>query len=177
MNRPIIAQFIAFLVGKLSITDFAEWIPSHTAELNAVLSPTDYAELMTIDFQSPQAPSLLDRMLREYVDWAQYEKEKLAELLMAIIWKDDAPRALVSAHEQFRQGLRFLNVLGNEYGRTIAKVHGTVPKSEDEEDRLLTAIYPKAREEAKRLLSCLVADKIKFTGTYTQEGYPEYIEQ
>ncbi|MEZ0541473.1 hypothetical protein [Fibrella arboris] len=170
-SRRISSQFIAYLVGRLSIDDFAEWV-RQTPELTTVLSPTDYTELMSIDFQHAKAPSLLDRLLRGYIDWAQYEKEQLAELLMAIIWKDDLAASLATAQEQFKHGLRFMNVLSNEYGKSILSTQGL--KKADE--RLLASVYPKVCDEAKRLLACLVAGKIKFTGTYTSEGYPEYVE-
>ncbi|RYF75609.1 MAG: hypothetical protein EOO39_06665 [Cytophagaceae bacterium] len=131
---------------------------------------------MSIDFQQAQTPSLLDKLLRGYIDWAQHEKEQMAELLMAIIWKDDASAALINAHDKFKQGLRFLNVLGNEYGLAMITNYGSAPKQGDGHERMLAAIYPKAREEAKRILTCLVSGKIKFTGTYTNEGCPEYVE-
>lgn len=174
-SQQISSQFIAYLTGRLAIEDFAQWV-NETSELSAVLSPTDYAELMSIDFQEATAPSLLNKLLRGYIDWAQHEKEQLSELLMDIIWKEDALAALVRAHEQFKQGLRFLNVLGNEYGLTVLTTCGPDPKLNDGHESLLASIYPKARDEAKRLLVCLVSGKIKFTGTYTQNGYPEYVE-
>ncbi|WP_375446309.1 hypothetical protein [uncultured Fibrella sp.] len=131
---------------------------------------------MSIDFQEATAPSLLNKLLRGYIDWAQHEKEELAELLMDIIWKEDALAALVRAHEHFKHGLRFLNVLGNEYGLAVLNAYGPEPKLKEGHENMLAVIYPKARDEAKRILTCLVSGKIKFTGTYTQEGYPEYVE-
>ena len=175
MSRQISAQLIAYLVGKLPIADFATWI-HETPALRSLLSPADYDKLMSIDFQQATAPSLLDNLLRGYIDWAQYEKEQLSELLMAIIWNDNAPAALVQAHERYTQGLTFLKVLGNEYGLAIRTAFGPTPGPEAEQDPLLTTLYPKVREEAKRLLTCLVADRITFTGTYTPEGFPEFTQ-
>ena len=171
ITRRISAQIIACLVGKLPLTDFDAWV-QQTPELRSLLSPGDYAELMSIDFQQIATPSLLDKLLRGYIDWAQYEKEQLAELLMAIIWKDNVPAALAELHEHFTHGLTFLDVLGNEYGLAVKVAQSPNAKPGADLDTIMKTIYPKARLEAKRLLACLMAGKIEFTGTYTQEGYP-----
>ncbi|MEZ0486847.1 hypothetical protein [Fibrella aquatica] len=175
-SRRISSQLISYLVGGLTLDDFAQWVKA-TPELRSILSPTDYAALMSIDFQHTESPSLLDKLLRGYIDWAQHEKEQLAELLMAIIWKDRPLTALVSMYEKFTHGLTFLNTLGNEYGKSILSTYGANPESVEGHESTLMAVYPKARDEAKRILHSLVSGKITFTGTYTQEGHPEYIER
>ena len=172
MSRSISTQLIAFLVGNLPLSDFEQWI-YQTPELRHVMAATDYEVMMSINFQQTEAPSLLNRLLRGYIDWAQYEKEQLSELLMAIIWKDDVVSALIRAYEQHANGLIFLHVLGVDYGLMMLTTAGATARQEE----LLTAIYPKAREEAKRLLTRLVSGNITFTGTYTPEGHPEYRER
>ncbi|ARK09076.1 hypothetical protein A6C57_01390 [Fibrella sp. ES10-3-2-2] len=175
MSRQISAQIIAYLVGNLPIDDFATWVHK-TPALRSLLSPADYDELMSIDFHQTTAPSLLDNLLRGYIDWAQYEKEQLSELLMAIIWKDNAPAALIQANELYTQGFTFLKVLGNDYGLAVRTAYGDAPSVKAEDDTLLLTLYPKAREEAKRLLTSLVDGRIAFTGTYTPDGTPEFTE-
>ena len=174
MSRYISTQLIAFLVGNVSLTDFNQWI-RQTPELRYVLTPTDYNTLMTTNLQQAEALPLLDRILRGYIDWAQYEKEQLSELLMAIIWKDDAITALVRAYEQYRQGFTFLSVLGVDCGLALLTATNSMPNAARQEE-ILATIYPKACNEAKRLLTCLVAGKITFTGEYTPNGRAIFTE-
>lgn len=182
MNETVNEQFSGFFTGKLSPEDFREWV-TQTPELKEVVREDDYQRLITTDFKQADARHSIEEVIRRYVDWGQFEKEKLAETLMDIVWNENPVAALLDCYERFSNGQRFLQTLGLKYGRLFAsagppaKTRRLLNNQPDDQAALLSKVWPEAAAEAKRLLGMLVAERIVFTGTYTVGGCPEYIEQ
>lgn len=179
MNEVVNTQFSDFFSGKITPEAFEEWV-GQTPELKELVAEDDYQRLISTNFKQADARNTLEEMLRKYVDWGQYEKEKLAETLSAIIWNDNAVDALIDCYERFSSGQRFLNTLGLKYGQLFAKSSQPAKRRDfapADQEAMLSKVHPEATAEAKRLLGLLVAERIQFTGTYTTSGCPEYIEQ
>jgi hypothetical protein len=182
MNETVHTHLSDFLSGKITPEAFTQWV-GQTPELKELIAEDDYRQLAASPIQQVVSRDSLEEVLRKYVDWAQYEKEKLAETLMAIIWNENPVNALVDLYERYARGQRFLYTLGLRYGRLFVqrtparRVRTVAPPTADERDALLQKVYPQANAEAKRLLGLLVAERIQFTGTYTTEGNPEYVVQ
>ncbi len=175
-SRHLSTQLIAFLVGNFPVTEFEAWV-HQTPELRTVLNQPDYDELLTIRAEHPNAHLAYESILNPYIDWAQYEKEQLAELLMAIIWEDNAPAAMNRLRELFLKGYDFLAVLVTQHSHQLVATTSTKTRTPAQQEALMANLYPKLRAEANRVLVQLVAGKICFTGTYSSEGCPDYIEQ
>jgi hypothetical protein len=182
MNETVHTHLSDFLSGKLSPEAFTEWVVQ-TPELKELIAEDDYQQLAANVPKQAVSRDSLEEVLRKYVDWAQYEKEKLAETLMAIIWNENPEHALIDLYQRYSRGQRFLYTLGLKYGRLFAQPTGTrrlrmiAPPTPEEREALLQKVYPQATAEAKRLLGLLVAERIQFTGTYTSDGHPEYVVQ
>lgn len=184
MDETVNAQLSDFFNGKITPEAFEEWL-GQTPELKELVTEDDYIQLISTDFKLADARNSLEELLRKYVDWAQYEKEKLAETLMAIIWRDKAVDALIDTYERYCNGQRFLRTLGLKYGKPFAQPnspktfrHRLMPDPDlTDQQAFFDKIYPDVSAEAKRLLGLLIAERIQFTGTYTIGGCPEYTEQ
>jgi hypothetical protein len=182
MNELVHTHLSDFLSGKITPEAFTKWV-GQTPELKELLAEADYQQLAADPLKQTVSRDSLEEVLRKYVDWAQYEKEKLAETLMAIIWNENPVNALIDLYERYSKGQRFLHTLGLKYGRLFAqrsparRLRTPLPASPEAREALLQKVYPQANAEAKRLLGLLVAERIQFTGTYTTEGHPEYLVQ
>ncbi|MEZ0607887.1 hypothetical protein ACAW74_05185 [Fibrella sp. WM1] len=183
MDETVSAHLSDFFNGKITPEAFEQWI-GQTPELKELVTEDDYFRLVSTDFKVADARHSLEDLLRKYIDWAQYEKEKLSEVLMCIIWKDKPIDALLDTYQRYTNGQRFLQTLGYKYGKLFTQAEAprslrrklTSDPAPLDHDALFEKHYPELKAEATRLLGLLVADRIRFTGTYTVGGCAEYTE-
>lgn len=183
MDETVSAHLSDFFNGKITPEAFEQWV-GQTPELKELVTEDDYFRLISTDFKVADARHSLEDLLRKYIDWAQYEKEKLAETLMCIIWKDKAIDALLDTYQRYTNGQRFLHTLGYKYGKLFVSTDAprslrrklTAEPEPVDPQALFEKIYPDVKAEATRILGLLLAERIQFTGTYTVGGCAEYTE-
>lgn len=175
-------KFFAFLNGEEPIRSFEEWLYT-TPELEAVLNTDDYLLLISLDFSEPGIDSEIEKLLKQYVDVAEYETWRLRKLLNKVIERDSKlPEILSEFYELYCHGYRFLDSLALGYGLPVRvppqgySADTWEELSETEQNCLLNSLSEGAIHEARKVLFWLDAQKIILTNQLNHSGYCVYLD-
>ncbi len=84
MTDEIKNVFLQFLVEKMSIKAFEQWLYA-TSELEKVMDDNDYLSLISIDFDDKFAFNHIHGIIEKYISFDEFLKFKFSMLLNDII--------------------------------------------------------------------------------------------
>ncbi len=164
-------KFYRTIKGDIPIEDFEQWLYTET-ELEKLLHPDDYLELVSLHFKKSGTKYELIRVLKNQVDLGDYETYKLVELLKKAKEKtDQLPYILMNFYKLYCHGYYFLDELGLNYGlrikvpqfgKTVANRWEELTVKQKQE--LLDSFSPRLDQEIDRVSGWLARGEIILTG-------------
>ncbi|MEZ0611675.1 hypothetical protein ACAW74_24405 [Fibrella sp. WM1] len=171
LPQHIAEKFYRTIKGDITIEDFEQWLYADK-EIERLLSPDDYLELIALNFKKSGAKYELWNLLKKQIDLGEYETYKLVELLTEAKKNTDRlPYILMEFYGLYCRGYGFLQELGLNYGLSVEAP--TIPNSTadtweeltiEQQQELLNSFWPELEKEVDRVVDWLVSDKIILTG-------------
>jgi len=181
LPQRIKEKFYRTINGDIPIEDFEQWLYIDT-ELEKLLHPDDYLELISLHFKKSGAKHELMRVLKNQVDLGDYETYKLVELLKKAKEKtDQLPYILMDFYDLYCHGYYFLDELGLNYGlrvkvpqfgKTVADRWEELTVKQKQE--LLDSFSTGLNQEIDRVLGWLAQGEIILTGEKDEANYYTY---
>ena len=162
--------FFKTFFGDTSVESFEQWVYK-TKELEQLLPPDSYFNLISFDYKQPKVKYELVKIIERLIDNGEYETWKLRHLLKQTTERTgDYPRALVQFYDLYCKGYYFVDNLAFGYGLPLDS-----PWSKfgvDSFDKLTTAqqkeladsFYPDIERELNKASHWLDSKKIILTG-------------
>ncbi len=176
-------RFYKTINEDYSIDDFEKWLYSDL-ELERLLSPDDYLDLISLSFKKSGAKYELWNLLRKNIDIGEFETFKILELLNIAKQKSERqPLAIMEFYDLYCKGYSFLRNLGLSYGLSleVPRVKNTTADSwyeleENEQRKLLNSLSPGLEIEIDKVKNWIETKRIILTGERDEMGYYEYID-
>lgn len=155
---------------KIEIKNFEQWVYSEK-ELERILTPDDYLDLISSDYSLPSSLYEAEKILKPYIDIGKHLELNLHRVLQKVIDRPkDAHKFIEQCYDMYCDGYNFLDNLGLGYG-----LHVSVPPSNygadtwqelksHEQLKLINSFYPAVAQEAQKVLLWLDTEKIILTG-------------
>jgi dimeric dUTPase (all-alpha-NTP-PPase superfamily) len=176
-------KFFEFLHGDLSITDFETWVYA-TDYLEQLLDDESYLGLISADFLQKDSKYEIEKILRPYIDFSEYETWKIKYLLNSLINKKGDPLELLwEFYNLYCNGFHFLNSLGLGYGMATRippdgySSDSWEELSTEEQSKLMDSLFPGAIYEANKILYWLDEGKIVITTNQYNSGDCLFIDR
>lgn len=175
--------FFKTLQGDIPVDEFEQWLYGNK-EIEHVLNPDDYLELISLNYKKSGARYELKNLLFKQIDLGEFETYKMLKLLNEVALKDSQlPYVLRKFYELYCQGYNFLLDLGVRYGLILIDprvLHEDIYVEWDnmtviEQQELIQQLLPDLDVEIARVKDWLLAKKIVLTGRQDNEyNYFEY---
>ena len=172
--------FFNLLSGDISLDDFEEWLYENE-ELEQLLTPDDYLDLISINFGKSHAVHDLHRLIEKHIDLGEYKTRQLLVILNNAKQKPlDLPLILMRFYDLYCDGYSFLDRLGLGYGLTVVVPHPAANSWEEleeaEQNALLNSFYPELDTEIDRVISWLTNKSIILLGEKDEIGLWNYLD-
>ena len=157
--------FFKTIKGDITLDDFEKWLYSDK-ELEKQLSPDDYLDLISFNFEQNGAKHQLCELLKKHIDFGEFETYKILELLKEAQQKNEKlPQVLVELYDLYCKGYGFLQDIGLKFGLAIA-----APEPADYWDELtakqqkevLNSFSPELEKCIEQLIHSLETKKLTF---------------
>ena len=167
--------FFETLYGDKTVLEFEVWLYANK-NLDNILNPEDYLELISLGYKSSTAKYDLAKLLEPLVDKGEYEKWKLLKMLAKALQRDkELPQLLMSFYDLYCKGYSFLDNLGLGYGLAVEVPYSQADTwdelSVDQQQKLLASFYPQLNIELTKVIDWLNSGKIILTGNKDQYNY------
>ncbi|HUC83145.1 MAG TPA: hypothetical protein VMR70_19705 [Flavisolibacter sp.] len=168
--------FFATLSGTKSVLEFEQWLYADT-QLESILSPEEYLDLIAYGYKEPAAKYGLFNLLEKHIDKGEYEKWRLLQLLyQALSRNNNLPQILVTFYDLYFKGYKFLNNLGIGYGLSIEcpplYADSWNKLTSEQQQQLLNSFYPALEDEIRKVIYWLESGKVVPTGK--QDNYDHF---
>ncbi|GIO06272.1 hypothetical protein J31TS6_23000 [Brevibacillus reuszeri] len=155
-------QFNEVLKRKLTIEEFEQWVYI-TPEIEEYFGNAFFLDLISLDFKDNYIFLELARLLTPVIRFEVIESRRIkAELDLVASNTHDIDKILASIYEDYCDGYGFLRFLGLAYA-LLSGPNGVLIINEDVRELL--------REEARRLLGFIEADKLRITGLFEYDDF------
>jgi len=159
------------LISKeIQSKEFEAWVYSEKS-LESVISSDDYLELISLNYESPSALYEAEKILKNYIQLADYYDWLLRETLKNVIARPvNACEYIEQCYDFYCDGFGFLRNIGLRYGLCVVSLGGKFVVEHwselkpDEQQELLDSFYPGVAEEAEKVVGWLDAGEIIITG-------------
>lgn len=165
-------RFFRVMKGDINVLDFEQWLYSDK-ELESLLSPDDYLNLISLNYKAAGAKNALWKVLAKHVDLGKFETFKLLEQLEEAKKRTERlPYLLMAFYDLYCGGYDFLEDLGLGYGLAV------IGRSEEEwkglrseeQQRLLQSFYPRLDVCLDRASRWLRTGQVVLTGETDELG-------
>ncbi len=76
LPRPIQERFYQTITGDRSVEDFEQWVYADT-ELEMLLKPDDYVDLISLNYKTREATYELSCLLKKHIDLGALETDRM----------------------------------------------------------------------------------------------------
>ncbi|KAA2238873.1 hypothetical protein F0L74_21910 [Chitinophaga agrisoli] len=180
MQLPAHIQQVFFetLEGDMPIPAFETWLYANK-ELETILPPDDYFELIAYNYTTPFPRRDLHAMLLRATGMAAYETWRLRRKLVRTLQHDETlPQLLMSFYDMYYKGYFFLEYLGLQFGLRVEMgyyVHGErTPIAQQLKE--LAPLFPRLDLAINNTIGWLDDQKIVFSGERDEYDYPIYAD-
>jgi len=181
LPQNIKERFYKTIQGVFSLDDFEQWVYANK-ELENLLNPDDYLDLISLNFKKSGAKYELWNLLKKYIDLGEFETYKMLELLNKAKRKTERlPYILMEFYHLYCNGYDFLQDLGLGIGLEVQvpSLKNTTAEAWDEltieqQKELLDSFSPKLEECIEQVLFWLETRKIILTGKQDEIGHYHY---
>lgn len=181
LPQHIKEKFYRTIKGDIPIEDFEQWLYTDK-EIEGLLRPDDYLELIALNFKKSGAKYELWNLLKKHINLGEYETYKLVGLLSEAKRKTDRlPYILMEFYDLYCKGYGFLQELGLNYGLSVEvpRVRNTTADTWEEltaeqKQELLNSFSPDLEKEIDRVVDWLMSDKVILTGEKDEVGHYIY---
>ena len=180
MNHPseeIKTQLFRFLNEEIDTEELEQWVYQSQA-LETFFNRDDYLALISLDYESPQVRSNLEKLLKKYVRIGEYESWKIKKSLVDVLSKkEDLPHILTEIYFLYCRGFYFLDNLALGFGIEVqSRIDEGVPRDSMEVHNLIDSFLPSIRHEAEKVLSWLEEEKIVIRDEYDDLGDIQFVD-
>ena len=178
LPEKIQTQLFRFLNEEIRVEELEKWV-YQTRELELNFDEEDYLKLISLDFSSLHARHEIEKILKKYIGYGEYETWKVKKLLVNILGrKEELPNTLIDLYTLYCQGFYFLDNLALGFGIEVqSMLDEGVSKDSIEVQQLVDSFLPKVRHEAERVLSWLEEEKIKIRDEYDDLGDIQFVDK
>lgn len=172
--------FFDTLHGDKNVLDFEQWLYSDK-QLETILHPDDYLELISYGYKSNAAKYGLEKIIEKFIDKGEYEKWRLLKLLTKALQRDkELPQILMTFYDLYCKGYFFFDNLGLGYGLAVE-----VPYSEadywheltnEQQQNVLASFYPQLDIEIEKVIKWLDNNTVIPTGQRDEYNHFVYID-
>jgi hypothetical protein len=173
-------KFYEVLKHKMNVEDFEKWLYA-SKELETELPENLYIDLISLNYKSKYVHNELEKLLKEYVNYGNFEIKKLKNILLSIIERDEnCAESIEMTYELYCTGYNFLRRLGLHYGLLVtAAPAGNYIKTWkeiriEEQNELLNKFYPKIIIDAQNALAWIENGKIIIKNSLNERGEFQY---
>ena len=176
LPQHIKVYFFKTLEGSIDLPAFEQWFYACT-ELESLLPPDDYLELIAYPYRQRAARYGLFTLLNKHIDKGEFETYKLRNLLQDGLLQDERITDILDTYYHlYCHGYRFLSDLGVRYGLMVVENNWFV-LSREQQQVLLQPVWPEIETWINRVLYWLDTGLIVLNGVQTspaQYGYEDY---
>ena len=181
LPQDIKEWFYKTIKGDISIDDFEKWLYADS-ELEKHLNPSDYLDLISLNFQKSGAKYELWNLLKKHIDLGEFETFKMIALLNEAKQKTERlPYILMEFYNLYCKGYYFLQDLGLGIGLAVEvpRVNQSTADTWEEltneqQKGLLDSFSPELEECIEQVSHWLETRKIILTGQQDNVGHYEY---
>lgn len=173
--------FFETLFGDKTVLEFENWLYADK-NLENILRPEDYLELISLGYKSSTAKYDLAELLERLIDKGEYETWRLLNMLTKALQRSrELPHLLMSFYDLYCKGYSFLDNLGLGYGLAVEVPYSQADYwdelSADQQQKLLASFYPQLDIELRKVIDWLNSGKIILTGSKDQYNhYFDYVD-
>ena len=172
--------FFDTLQGDKNLLEFEQWLYADK-QLENVLSPDDYLELISFSYKRDNAKYDLYNILEKYFGKDEYEKMRILNLLGKALNRDkELPQILMTFYDLYCKGYNFFDNLGLGYGLAIEAPYPQADNWDElnlaQQYNLLSSFYPGIEIEIKKVVSWLENGTIILTGAKDEYNHFVYID-
>ena len=173
--------FYKTIKGDISLDAFAQWLYADK-ELEGLLKPDDYLDLISLDFKESRAKYELYNLLSKHIDLGEYETYKMLELLYEAKLKNERlPDILMEFYELYCKGYTFLRDLGLGIGFAVKEPSVIISSAEtwdeltpQQQKELLDGFSPELEKCIENVIYWLETKKIIPTGKLNEIDHYGY---
>ncbi len=178
MQLPPDIQLVFFetLEGYMPIPAFETWLYANQ-QLESLLPPDDYFELIAYNYKSPNPKRGLNALLLAVIDMAAYETWRVRhKLVRALLHDETLPELLMSLYTMYIKGYFFLEHLALQFGLEFDIEYSGYWKdmSLAQQQQELEQMYPLLDRALHEAIGWLDDQRIVFSGQRDRYGYPVY---
>ncbi|RWY54187.1 hypothetical protein [Mucilaginibacter gilvus] len=168
--------------GEIPLDDFEQWVYNNK-ELEELLSPDQYFNLISFSYSKAGARHELINLLTSLAGMGRYETYKLRKLIaMAMLRDQNLPKYLTQFYDLYCDGYYFLRRFGLGFGLSMFSLPADyISENWNELDvkqthKLIDSITPELEQELRRILNWLDNDEIVLTGEKDELDRYDYID-
>jgi hypothetical protein len=172
-----------YLAGDFPIKDFEQWIYSKP-QVEDWLGKSAYFELISFSFHQPAADHELSKLIRKYINPAEFDAWHIKRLLKGVLdGAQDPVAAFENLYKLSWKGYRFLNHLGVEYMLGIDEIPKLSAQHLWNKDvflrlrKTLDDYIQPLKNEIEIVLRALESGEIEITGEGEYSIKPELAQQ
>jgi len=165
----------------LKISDFENWV-YETHELEAFLTPDDYLELISLNYQNKFILNQIEEIISRYIDFGKFETAKMIDLLYRAKENDESTGEILrSFYYMYCDGYYFLQDIGLGFGLACEVPLNPGANSWEELDdegriELVNSFYPQIIGHIEKVLKWFEDKKIILTGKKNNLDHWEFID-
>jgi hypothetical protein len=170
LPQEITSKFYKTIRGDISIDDFEQWLYMDE-DLEKLLRPDDYLDLISLNFKKSGAKYELWDLLKKHIDLKEFEKYKMLELLREAKQKTSRqPDALIEIYDLCYKGYDFLQELAWEYGLLIVCPNfNNTPETweeltESQQKEIIDSFSPRLAKDIDKVIEWIETEKIILMG-------------
>jgi len=153
---PVELVFYKLVAHEIELLEFEKWVYSET-QLEEILSPDDYIEVISINYTTPSGLYEAEKILSSYFSMGKYYEWNIRNILQKIAEKpSDVQKYIEQCYDLYCDGFGFMDNLGLGYGLGITCSDYYIEKVDD--------YYPQILGEVDKVAEWLDSGKIVITG-------------
>ena len=181
LPKHIRKTFYDLVMGDLPLDSFEQWLYESHEEIEHLINPNDYLDLISFNFRKKYAAHDLNRLIEKYVDFAEFDSLRLLGILHKAKDRNTPKLHLVitELYDLYCGGYYFLRTLGLMYGLVVASPYPTYDwdkLTETEQNKLLDKLYPEIIDEIESVIMLLESKTIVVLGK-KEDGYLDFHDE
>lgn len=181
LPKDIKELFYNTIQGDISIDEFEKWLYVDK-NIEKLLRPEDYLDLISLNFKKGGAKYELWSLLKKHIDLGEFETYKMLKLLKEAQQKTERlPYILIEFYNLYCKGYGFFQDLGLGIGLAIEVPRVSNSKAENwdeltiqEQKELLDSFSPELEDGIERVIYWLETKKIILIGEQNEIGDFDY---
>lgn len=167
--------FYQVIKREIKISEFEDWLYNTDEEvIDQYFGEGFYFKLVDLNYKDKNVLDNLDKILHDRIQFGKFEKEKIMGVLKSIIDKPtDLVESLETCYDLYCDGYTFLRIPALSYVLyELDQVPGLTNKSKwhmfrfNSKRKIVQKIYPKIKDEARRICTFLESGAIVITGEF-----------